>query len=203
MPSTPLHNERWLLQQTAEGNETAFRQLFEHYSDNIYGAAFAYTKSVPVSEEIVQDVFLKIWLGRKKLTVIERFNNYVFIIARNYILNHLRKIKKDRKLAEQLFRHFNENSHTPEQEPLFQELPMLLTQAVSTLPPQQQLVYHLRREENLSLEEIASQLKISRNTARNHLNQALKNIKAYLKNHSSDGALLLIGWPFLDNISFF
>ena len=174
----------------AGDDETAFRELFNHYSDNIYGVALAYTKSPDTAEEIVQDVFVKIWMNRSKLLLVERFDNYLFIVARNYILNHLRNNKRNKQFTAQLSEHFGGHTITPEDEFLVKESQNLIEQAVAILPPQQQMVYLLRRKQELSLDEIASQLNISRNTARNHLNQALKQIKEYLKTHSGDALLL-------------
>ena len=184
------HNEKDLIRLLAGDDEIAFRELFERYSDNIYGVALAYTKSPDIAEEIVQDVFVKIWMNRSKLQAIERFGDYLFIVARNYILNYLRNNKKNKLFTAQLSQHFGEHSITPEDEFLVKESQKLIAQAVAALPPQQQLVYQLRRKQELSLDEIAGQMNISRNTARNHLNQALKHIKEYLKTHSGDALFL-------------
>ena len=185
-----LHNEKELIRLIAGDDEIAFRELFERYSDNIYGVAMAYTKSADAAEEIVQDVFVKIWMNRNKLLQVERFDDYLFIVARNYILNYLRNNKKNKQFTTQLFDHFGEHTITPEDEFLVKESQKLIEQAVAALPPQQQMVYELRRRQDLSLEDIAGQMNISRNTARNHLNQALKQIKEYLRTHSGDALFL-------------
>lgn len=185
-----LHNEKELIRLVAGDDEIAFRELFERYSDNIYGVAMAYTKSADAAEEIVQDVFIKIWMNRNKLLQVERFNDYLFIVARNYILNYLRNNKKNKQFTTRLLEHFGEHTITPEDEFLVKESQKLIEQAVAALPPQQQMVYDLRRRQDLSLEDIASQMNISRNTARNHLNQALKQIKEYLRTHSGDALFL-------------
>lgn len=185
-----LQNEKDLIRLLAGDDEIAFRELFERYSDNIYGVALAYTKSPDTAEEIVQDVFLKIWMNRSKLQAVERFGDYLFIVARNYILNYLRNNKKNKQFTARLSEHFGEYTTTPEDEFLVKESQKLIEQAVAALPPQQQMVYQLRRKQELSLEEIAGQMNISRNTARNHLNQALKHIKEHLKTHSGDALFL-------------
>jgi RNA polymerase sigma-70 factor (family 1) len=185
-----LQNEKELIHLIAADDELAFRELFERYSDNIYGVAMAYTKSADAAEEIVQDVFVKIWMNRNKLLQVERFDDYLFIVARNYILNYLRNNKKNKQFTTRLFDHFGEHTITPEDEFLVKESQKLIEQAVAALPPQQQMVYELRRRQDLALEDIASQMNISRNTARNHLNQALKHIKEYLRTHSGDALFL-------------
>lgn len=184
------YNEKELIRLLAGDDASAFRQLFERYSDNIYGVAMAYTKSPDTAEEIVQDVFVKIWMNRSKLLLVERFDDYLFIVARNYILNHLRNNKKNKQFTTLLSEHFGGYTITPEDEFLVKESQKLIEQAVAALPPQQQIVYQLRRKQELSLDEIAGRLNISRNTARNHLNQALKQIKEYLRTHSGDTLFL-------------
>jgi RNA polymerase sigma-70 factor (family 1) len=184
------HNEKELIRRIADDDEVAFRELFERYSDNIYGVAMAYTKSAGSAEEIVQDVFVKIWMNRNKLMQVERFDDYLFIVARNYILNYLRNNKKNKQFTTQLLDHFGEYTITPEDEFLVKESQKLIEQAVAALPPQQQMVYELRRRQDLSLEQIAGQMNISRNTARNHLNQALKQIREHLRTHSGDALFL-------------
>src|SRR5690349_21151502 len=85
-----------LLHQVADGDEAAFRQLFEIYADRIYGVAFTYTKSAHLSEEIVQDVFVKLWLKRTALPDISKIADYIFIIARNRIINELRRLRLEK-----------------------------------------------------------------------------------------------------------
>jgi len=80
-----LYNEPALLLKIAEGDESAFRKLFEHYWDNIYSVALAFTKSPVIAEEMVQDVFVKIWTKRQYLPEVQKFSDYLFIIARNHI----------------------------------------------------------------------------------------------------------------------
>ena len=85
-----------LLLKIAAGNENAFEQLYHRHVDTIYGIAYTYLKSQAIAEEIVQDVFLKIWIGRESLMDINEFSNYIFIIARNHIINHVQRKEKER-----------------------------------------------------------------------------------------------------------
>jgi RNA polymerase sigma-70 factor (ECF subfamily) len=194
---TILYNEQELLRLTAQGDEKAFGHLFEQYTDTLYGVALHYTKIPELAEEIVQDVFTKIWMKRSSLPTIDRFNDYLFIVTRNHILNTIQKNSREQKYREQLTRHFLESAaSTPEQELVFKEAGELIARAATGLPPQQQLVYELRRNQGLSLDEIADRMQISRNTVRNHLNRALQQIRDFLETHAS-GILLLVSLLFL------
>jgi RNA polymerase sigma-70 factor (ECF subfamily) len=194
------YDEAAILAQIAEGNEKAFEQLFEKYSDNIYGVAFNYTKSAEVAEEVTQDVFVKLWFKRKSLATLQSLENYLFIIARNHIINIFNRNKKDKNFIEHILHHFEENNATPEDILLFKESQELIAQAIATLPHQQQMVYEFRRIQGLSLEEVAVKMEISRNTARNHLNRALQNIRQFLKDHSTRLVLFICLLDILEDI---
>lgn len=190
-------SEKELLLQIAEGNQLAFKKLYDLHADAIYGVAFAYVKSAEFSEEIVQDVFVTIWLNRSRIGMIDNFSDYVFIIARNKIISQLRKKISEKKYLEQLKFFFRENTITPEQELIFKEANELIENTIALLPAQQRLVYNLCRQKGLKLEEVATQLDLSRNTVRNHLGKAMQFLKASLKNNSA-GVVLLLSLLFIE-----
>lgn len=162
----------------AADDEFAFRQLYYHYADTLYGIAFTYLKSQPVAEEIVQDVFLKIWINRGTLTDIDGFANYIFIIARNHIINYFHHKIREKNYLQYLSDHFNENSLTPEEQLCFKESSKLIEKAISNLPPQQKAVYQLVRVQGMKLKEVAIELGLTRNTVRNHLGRAVKYVQS-------------------------
>ena len=84
-------DEKLLLLQIAEGNEKAFAVLVERKWNNIYLQALTYLKSAQAAQDMVQEVFIRIWQNRKKLPAIESFVSFVFILARNEIISALRK----------------------------------------------------------------------------------------------------------------
>lgn len=180
-----------MLLQIAAGNEKAFEKIFQRYTDTIYGVAFAYTKSVDMSEEVVQDVFLKIWASREKLAKVEDFSNYIFIITRNRLLNYLNRKTREKAYLQHLSRYFSENNNNPEQELFYKESAALIEMAISHLPEQQKLVYQMVKVQGMKLEEAATILNLSRNTVRNHLTRALQFIRSFICQNSSE--LLLAG----------
>lgn len=193
--STRMHvnvnNDRELLRLMAEGDEAAYRQLFHLHWNNVYSVALVLTKSVPLAEDMVQDIFLKIWQKRADFTEIERFEDYLFIMARNHIFNELKKKSRDDNFRQQVTSFFEDSINNTDLALLTKETQQQINLAVAQLTPQQQLVYRLSREQGLSHEAIAQQLDISRNTVRNHMVQSLKTIREYLKDNTS-GALLVL-----------
>lgn len=180
MQSSISYIESEVFQQIAEGNESAFRLLFNEHWQNIYGVAFMLTKSVPMAEDMVQEIFMKLWIKREQLPEIENFRNYLFIVARNHIFNELQKRSTDILFTNQLFEYFHNNKETPEKELLKKEAEQIIEQIIEKLPQQQKIVYHLSREEGLSRKEIAERLGIAPNTVRNHLAKALEMIQREL-----------------------
>lgn len=186
----PLKDSLWF-KQIAEGNEEAFRFLFDAYWDHIYSVAFLLVKSEALAEDVVQDVFLKIWANRERLTAVEKFEDYLFIVARNHVYDILKKQKKEDHLRASLIEWFESNRETPEQQLLLKESGQLLQQAVARLSPAQQAVYKMVREQGLSHKEVAEQLNISPNTVRNHIVNSLKIIREHLDQHASPVLLFI------------
>lgn len=191
LEDTALNNTQSLLQRVAAGDEQAFRVFFHEYSNNIYTVAFMLTKSAVMAEDMVQEIFLKLWLNRTALPEVTNIRGYIFIHARNHIFNELRKKSSDPRFIEELTDYLGEVRDTPEHQLLEKEGRELLQAAVRNLPTQQQLVYQLSRDENLTQEEIAHRLGISKHTVRNHMAQALQNIRQYLESNASEVLLLI------------
>src|SRR5690606_5598014 len=89
--------------EVTKGNERAFRQLYDRYRLPIYAYSFSLLKSSTNANEIVQDVFLKVWLNREHLDPKLSFKSFVFTIAKNSSFNFLKKAANDRKLREEIF----------------------------------------------------------------------------------------------------
>jgi RNA polymerase sigma-70 factor (ECF subfamily) len=186
-----VHNEKTLLLKVADGNESAFRELFHQYWDNIYGVALMFTKSKAMAEDVVQEIFLKIWIRREQLKEVEQFSNYLFIMTRNHVVSALRKHIRQQSFTNSLIEYFSVADITPENQLLTKETAQLIHQAIEQLPQQQKLVYQMTRKQDLSQEEIAAQLNISRNTVRNHMARALHSIRNYLEAHANELILFI------------
>jgi RNA polymerase sigma-70 factor (family 1) len=184
-------SEKQLLLKIANGDETAYRQLFHLHWDNVYNVALALTKSVELAEDMVQDIFLKIWQKRTQFVGIERFEDYLFIMARNHIYTTLKKRSREETFRDQVKDYFETTQNNADVSLLTKETQGMIDQAIGQLTAQQQLVYRLSRDQGLSHEEIAEKLQISRNTVRNHIVQSLKVIRGYLQEKTNGWLLVL------------
>lgn len=172
-----------MISQVSEGDEFAFRLLFDQYRDKIFSIAWKITKVKSAAEDVVQEVFIKLWMNKEKLAEVENFNAYVNTITRNHILNNLRKVAYEQTFLEDLIKQQSVNTKNVSDPVLYNELQNLVHKAIQQLPPQQKKVFQLTREDGLKHAEIASKLNISRSTVKDHVVEALRSIKAFLKAH--------------------
>ena len=191
MPYTLLYDEKDLLLQVAAGDERAFKKLFDLYKERFYAVALKMTGSDQVAEDIVQDVFMKIWNKRESLADIDNPSSYLFTVVYRLVYHHYRKVALERKLL-QVVPTLKDAVNTTDEMVLAHESYNLISQAIKKLPPQQQLVFKLCKQEGLSREDVARQLQISPNTVKNHLAHALKFVRAFLQ--SSYIILMITFW---------
>ncbi len=187
-----LHIERLLLQQIAAGNEKAFQSLFNSYNAKLYHYIFGFVKSPQVAEELVMDVFLKLWLGRDLLVQIQKFDGFLFRVAHNKIIDFLRYSAKDQKLKNLLLSQMKTSSGLDADYSLInREYEEKVRESIDLLSPQRKKVYKLAHEEDLTHDQIAVQLRISKSTVNNHIVEAKRFIRDYLSS-SLDIAMLLV-----------
>jgi RNA polymerase sigma-70 factor (family 1) len=190
LPDDSSYDEKKLLARIAAGDEKAFRKLFDLFKVRFYAVALKMTRSDEVAQDIVQDVFMNIWSKREVLPDVDNLSSYLFTAVYRRIYRHFRKIALERKLLQTLA--VNEYVNTNDEMVLARESRDLISQAIAKLPPQQQLVFKLVKQEGLSRADIAQQLQISPNTVKNHLTDALKFIRAFL--HNSTLAFVILFW---------
>lgn len=182
MSTAFLYNERELLLRTAEGDEAAFAQLYKYWQPAVATFIFRISRSKEVTAEIVQDVFLKIWMTRETLADVNNFKSYLFIISRNHAINAFKKhLRENKELnAWLLIKGQDERSVMPG---IQSSEKSLIDEAIDQLSPRQKEIYLMHRHERLSYKEIAQKLGIGRESVKTHLQLAVKAITAYLKAH--------------------
>lgn len=173
-----------LLKKLRDGDEPAFRELYTRHSKRVLAFAYHMTHSAIDAEDILQETFLRLWTGRDQLPEITHIGNYIFIIARNKTLDHLRKISLQQRLIDQVWANISEISNDLELQLDARESKALIQQALTQLSPQKQAIFQLSRQQGLSHEEIGQQLKLSKSRVKNLLVETLKHIRNYLSQHS-------------------
>lgn len=190
-------NESALLLGIASGDELSYTKLVEKYWQKVLQHALSFVKSYPVAEELTQDIFIQIWEKRNKLSEVNSFENYLFIVSRNLIISHIRKkltetdSLKDQKLQELFFK--------PDEEYEFQELVKILNEGAALLQEPRRSIFLLSRMEGKDTEYISKELGLATRTVRWHLLQALNFLRNHLHNQYiiSFITLILLGLFFL------
>jgi RNA polymerase sigma-70 factor (ECF subfamily) len=160
--------------------EADFKCLFDKYKDKLYHYALVISHSEYVAEEITQEIFMKLWICRDMLGQVQNMDSYVFTIARNKILNHFRKAANDSKHLRELQQRMIQADNNVEEYALTADGDKSLQEALTLLSPQRRLVYQLSRNQGLNHQQIATHLQLSHNTVKNHLVEALKQIRNYI-----------------------
>ena len=190
--TSSLPNEKELLSCIAAGDGSAFRKIYDTYRPKIYAYALRLTEHESIADDIIQDVFLKVWINRHSLINITNFNAWLYAIARNHIADAMKAIAKERTSHKQWGRAIPIGINPVEEAMADKENQHLLQQALNQLSPQQRLIYNLTRDAGARHAEIAGQLNISRNTVKTHLVHALRSIRNYLQFHSDHVLLFII-----------
>lgn len=170
--------EKNLLTGLAAGNEAAFKELFNQYHKQLGTYIFRITNSYELTEEIVQDVFLKVWLNHEVFANVTCFKAYLFVLSKNHTLNYLKKLTREQLRKNEWEEHSVRSLHV---ESAADKQYNLLDQAIDRLPAQQQKVYLLSRHQRLKYNEIADKLDISRETVKKYLQIATASITEYVK----------------------
>lgn len=171
--------EKKLLRQVADGNEQAFRTLVFRYSDILAAFVFRLTRNRETTEELVQDVFLKIWMSREVLAEIEQFRAYLFIVSRNYTLNALRKLARERMQHQTYATHQRDTLQEDANDVSF--APGLIDQAIEQLPIQQRRAWLLSRKQGFTHQQIATQMTLSKETVKKYIMYANQSLIRYIK----------------------
>lgn len=168
--------EKELIILLKEGDEKAFTTLYRRYWSKVYNFSRLYLSSILEIEEVVQEVFVKVWESRSLLREDDNFKGFLFVITRNLVFNQFR-------------RSFNENAYkltvlssimpyyNLEEELTAADLQEFIEKMVKELPPRQQEVFNLSRNVHLTYKEISIRLNISEKTVERHINEALKFLK--------------------------
>ncbi len=185
----PLPNEKELLLQMSEGDEEAFRTLYNLYRGRIYTVGYNLLNSNELAEELVQDVFLRIWIKRTDLVKVDYFTPYLYTMARNHAYSALRRVASRFLSVGEAEDAIPDN--TTDETILGKDYRAILQQAVRRLPPQQAMVYQLSKEQHLKREEIAARMNISPETVKTYLNHAMRSVRAYCSVHMEIDLIIL------------
>jgi len=161
-----------------EDDHGAYKQLFELYYHRLFRFAYSITRSKESAEEIVSDVFIKIWIKRKSLAEVTNRHLYLYICTKNQSINYLAKIRKNESFSlDECVVEFQSIYFDPEQLLITAEMLKRIHSAINQLPPKCQLVFKLIKEDGLRYKEVAELLGLSIKTIENQMAIALRKLE--------------------------
>jgi RNA polymerase sigma-70 factor (ECF subfamily) len=177
-----LYHDKALFEAIVAGNEAAFETLFHRYKSNVYGSAFKWTRSAHASEEITQEVFIRLWTGRHNLASVQEPLAYIYRMVSNKVKDYLQSDSNRETILRKVREEQPAFSIITEETIQLNNTSQLLNEAMQQLSQQKRKVYAMNRQEGKSIHEIAEELQLSPNTVKTHLYDALHTLRRYLKN---------------------
>ncbi|MEQ9443203.1 MAG: RNA polymerase sigma-70 factor [Cyclobacteriaceae bacterium] len=184
MPTSSTSIDKPLIKRLVQGDEHAFKQVYDVYYDKLYYYCLRFVKSEELVQELLQDIFVKLWTNREKIDPKLSFNAYLYQIARNHTFDFLKEAARDQKIKEELLLSAAIAHNHEEDNLTYAEYTGIANEAIEKLPAQRKLIFQLSRFEGLSYQEIATTLGISRNTVKVQMLRALKAIRKHLTLHT-------------------
>ena len=181
------------------GSEEAFTTLYRYYSPRLYLNVLGMIRDPALAEELVQELFTRIWQKRDCQGIAEDFTGYMYRIALNLVHDLFRRIKRDRRLRQRFSFLAGEFYEHIEQQVNQQQLSAILQHAIEKLPKQQKRAYQLVKLEGQTYKKAAEEMGISPLTVKEYLVAANKSIRTNISGNT--GSLFLLSLVVLDLLS--
>lgn len=183
-------DEKELLLLVSQGDRAAFSQLYARYLNNIYRYIFSLCFDKSTSEEVAQDLFIKIWENRLRLVNITSFKPYLYRSAKNLLLNHIRKEQLQAKVITSYHGQFPVSDGRMDEKIEYDQYCQIARNAVELLPEKRKQIFRLRSDEALTIDEIAARLSISRSVVKKQWHKGVLFVREYLYKHGEITVLI-------------
>lgn len=174
------NSDRQLVSRLKLGDKKAFEEIFRKYREKIYYFAIRYYNSAEDAENVVQDVFIKLWDERENVKEELSLNNYIYTIAKNHLFNIQRKKINEKAYRNYIVEHLVQTPNL-ENEMIYADLKESIDKIIDELPAQRKRVFVMGNLEGLSNKEVASALNLSVRTIAVHKSLALQALKKAFK----------------------
>ncbi len=189
-PPEIQNDEMELLLRLRSGDHVAYTQLYKQYSATLYSNMLRLVNDPDAAEDLLQDLFLRIWTNRAAINPDLTFKGYLFTCSRNLVYDYLRHATVRQQLERYLQVALQEGYQHIQEDIFYSETNEILQNAIAQLPPQRQRIYTMCKMEGLSYDEVAKALHIGRATVQDHMVKANRFIKEKIR---STDVILLVG----------
>ncbi len=170
-----------LAEKIRAGDQEAFEKLFHKYYARLCVFSNSFVKSLDISRDVVQDVFIKIWDNRDNFYVKQSLKAYLYQAVRNQSLNFLQQKKQKERLEERIKKQYEASEEIHGDELNTEELTAKVWKLVETLPERRRTIFILYRKHGLSYNEIAEVMSIARKTVENQMGKSLQYLRENLE----------------------
>lgn len=191
MASYLAFNDHELISLLKKGDETAFTEIYNRYWRIIYNHVYKMLLDEEESKDVIQDLFSSLWIKSKNLPEDLNLPGYLYVSARNKVLNLIRNNKFQNTYLTSLSKYIDEACTLTLDQLNERDLAAAIEREIQSLPPRMKQVFELSRKENLSYKEISERLGISDETVKKHIHKSIKMIKVNLKESGGAAVLLL------------
>lgn len=180
-----------IIRKLKDGDHNAFEHVYNIYVDKLYYFILKLLKSPEMAEELVQEIFIRIWLLRDTLNTELSFDAFLFKIARNLSINLIKKTAYQHRVKDEIRVRSTSYSNSTESTVEYNETSKHLEEVLKKLPPKRQQIYRMSRMEGLDHNTIANNLNISKNTVKVQMVKASKFVKDHMKQYLKLGLFLI------------
>jgi len=196
LESNSFQTEQEMVALLQKGSMNAFEKLFEQYSQKLYRFALSYLKSGLEAEDLVQEVFLKIWENRTNIKTGTSFQSYLFTIAFNSIRKSFNAKARQDKFRTDLLEFLSHENPSLENHPDFEALLTKLDSLIDQMPERRKEIFMMRKKEGRAVRDIAEKMSISIKTVENQITEAMNHLKKEFAKDQISGILFF--YMFLD-----
>ncbi|MBE0654910.1 MAG: RNA polymerase sigma-70 factor, partial [Bacteroidales bacterium] len=172
-----IRNEHMLIDSLKKGNINAFEQLFHGYYNKVHYFARSLLNNREDAENLTQETFIALWENRQKLDDNTVIGRYLYKIARNLVMNHIRKKVSQQSYFEYVYNHSSNQDNSTQNEIDRAELEEMIKKSIDQIPPRRKEIFLLSFEKGLTYKEIAERLSISENTVDTQIRNALNFLR--------------------------
>lgn len=197
--SYSTYSDSELLVFLRAGDKKAFEEFYNRYHKPVYRYLVSLVKITEIAEDLVHEIFVKLWDIREKLVIKDNFKGYLFWMCHNKAADTTKKIATERILKDQLLLHYYQHLSTVENHTLeqMQRYDNLIEEALNSLSPQRRKVYELCKRQGKSYQEAAAELQISTHTVKEHMSCALAALRDFLRQQGEFSLALIVISRFL------
>lgn len=171
------NDEKSILRQIVQGNEKAFSEIYDRYKSVLYRFVFNILKSADLTNDSCQEIFIKIWEDRNRLEDVMSFKYYLLTIGKNHSLNVLKKVLSEEKTHSAFISNYNEVNNELEEKLQSDEYQEFIHSVLITLTPESRKIFELCRQQEMTYDEAAAAMGVSRNIIKKRMIKSMKVFK--------------------------